>query len=140
MNNSIETIFVLENPAENIVKFATEYEIRYNDIIKQVFGVSNFNDLTMMIQFNKGFQECICERYGISKNKISINQIIHVASKKDLLYLKKQIMENKSMQSNQFSSADKDIPRPFSMVIKLKEGIFKWDEADCSYNQVKAEV
>lgn len=136
MQNTVETIFILENPGKNIVKFATDYQLRYNDIIKEVFGVACLNDVSMMIQFNKSFQQSICEKYGISENKVSINQIIRVASRDELHRLKKQLIEDRK-QNNQLYPENESIPCPFDSIIKLKEGIFEWDEADCSYYKVK---
>lgn len=135
MQNTIETVYIMENPEKNIIKFATDHQLRYNDIIKEVFGVACLNDLSMMIQFNKNFQDSICKRYGISENQISLNRIIHVASKNELHKLKVQLAGNDD-QSHVYSGT---VPRPFDTLIKLQEGIFKWDESDCSYRLVANE-
>ncbi|WP_251555495.1 hypothetical protein [Neobacillus muris] len=128
MKDSIETIYILENPEKNIVKFATDYQVRYEDIIKDVFGVACISDLHMMLQFNKGFQESICKRNGIMENKITLKCVIRIASKEDLLQLKKQLTEEPSSGSSASS-----VSRPFDAVIQLSDGIFQWDDAHSAY-------
>lgn len=124
MKNPIETIYILENPEKNIIKFATGYQLKYDDTIKDVFGVACLNDLEMMIQFNKPFQDSICAGKNISVKNISLNQIIRIATKSELLHLREQLLE-------QFG--DTPIQRPFDATIMLKEGIFRWDEVNSSY-------
>lgn len=124
MKNQIDTIYILENPEKNIIKFATGYQLKYEDTIKDVFGVACLNDLEMMIQFNKPFQESICNSKKISLNHISLNQVIRIASKNELIQLRNQLLEK---------LGNLPIPRPFDSTIKLQEGIFHWDEANSSY-------
>lgn len=133
MNNAIETIYILENPEKNMVKFATDYQLRYDDIIKEVFGVACLNDLCMMIQFNKSFQESICNKYGISDHSITLNRIIRIASKNDMLQLKKQLLEKMEQEMDFSPDTETSIPCPFDTVIKLADGIFKWDEMKSAY-------
>jgi hypothetical protein len=127
MENDIATIYILENPEKSIIKFATGYQLRFDNVIKDVFGVVTINDLQMMLQFNKGFQESICKKNGIAQNKISMDKIIRVATKKELLQLRKQSFDDLGKENNL------TIPRPFDSIIKLQEGIFKWDELNSSY-------
>ena len=51
----------------------------------------------MMIQYNKGFQSSICKSHGVMENEITLEMILRVASKIDLLHLKKQYMNNNKM-------------------------------------------
>jgi hypothetical protein len=134
MDNSIETVYFLENPEKNITKFATGTQLRYEDVIKEVFGVACINDLNMMIQYNKTFQTSICNSHGISEQKITLDKILRVASKMDMLRLKNQLMDQKS---NSLDDEDLAIQRPFDSLIKLQEGIFRWDDSNFSYNAVK---
>lgn len=127
LKSKIETIYILENPEKNIRKFATGYQLRYDDTIKEVFGVACLHDLTMMLQFNKSFQESICKKDGITENNITLNCIVRIASKDELHQLKKQL-EEKMNQDNLNS-----IPCPFNSIVKLQEGIFKWDDSNSSY-------
>jgi hypothetical protein len=139
MEKTIETVYFLENPEKNIIKFATGTQLRYEDVIKEVFGVACINDLHMMIQYNKSFQTSICNSHGISEKKITLDKVIRIASKMDMLMLKKQLMDQKS------NSIEDDVPlegnfsisRPFDSTIMLQEGIFRWDDANFSYNAVK---
>jgi hypothetical protein len=124
LKNEINTIYILENPEKNIIKFATGYQLKYDDTIKDVFGVACLNDLEMMIQFNKPFQDSICTSKNISVKNLSLNQVIRIASKKELLHLRDQLLEQ---------VGDLPIPRPFDSVIQLQEGIFRWDEQNSSY-------
>jgi hypothetical protein len=124
MKNQIDTIYILENPEKNIMKFATGYQLKYDDTIKDVFGVACLNDLQMMIQFNKPFQDSICTSKNITLNKISLNTVIRIASKAELLQLRTELMEQ---------AGDLPITRPFDTVIQLQEGIFRWDELNSSY-------
>nr|WP_263328560.1 hypothetical protein [Neobacillus sp. Marseille-Q6967] len=130
MNQNIETIYILENPEKNITQFATGYQLRYDDIIKDVFGVACMNDVHMMIQFNKSFQESICKRDHIHENNLSIDRVIRVATKNELLQLRDQLMGEQGNSAN--------IPCPFDAVIKLQDGIFKWDENNSSYISISA--
>jgi hypothetical protein len=128
MKNQIDTIYILENPEKNIIKFATGYQLKYDDIIKDVFGVACLNDLQMMIQFNKPFQDSVCNSKNISLNDISLKQVIRIASRNELLQLREQLKE-------QLGSSP--IPRPFDTTIQLQEGIFHWDETNSSYTSEK---
>nr|WP_052352802.1 hypothetical protein [Neobacillus dielmonensis] len=129
MKNSIETIYILVNPEKDIVKFATDYQVRYEDTIKDVFGVACISDLHMMLQFNKGFQESISKRNGNKENKISLDSVIRVASKEELLQLKKQLTNDQQTSDNNASS----ITCPFNTVIQLRDGIFQWDDNHSAY-------
>ncbi|WHX98386.1 hypothetical protein [Neobacillus sp. DY30] len=124
MKKEIDTIYILENPEKNIIKFATGYQLKYDDTIKDVFGVACINDLEMMIQFNKPFQDSICANKNISVKNLSLNQVIRIASKKELLQLRVELLEQ---------SGNLSIPCPFDSVIQLQEGIFRWDEQNSSY-------
>lgn len=131
MKNRIETIFVLENPEMNVIKFATDYQLRYDDIIKEVFGVACLQDLNMMIKMNKSFQESVCKTKGIDIKNITLDQIVHIASKSELLQFRDQLIQEMG-QSHEESVS---IPCPFDTVIKLREGIFEWDENGSAYIQ-----
>ncbi|MCM3691105.1 hypothetical protein [Neobacillus niacini] len=128
MKNQIDTIYILENPEKSIIKFATGYQLKYDDIIKDVFGVACLNDLQMMIQFNKPFQDSICTSKSINLNELSIKQVIRIASRNELLQLREQLMEQ---------LGDLPIPRPFDTTIQLQEGIFHWDETNSLYTSKK---
>jgi hypothetical protein len=138
LGNSIETVYFLENPEKDIIKFATGAQLRYEDVIKEVFGVACINDLHMMIQYNKSFQNCICNTHGISEQKITLDRILRVASKMDMLQFKKQLMDQKRNNMDEEPlEGDLSIQRPFDSIIKLQEGIFQWDDTNFSYNAVK---
>ncbi len=124
MKSQIDTIYILENPEKDIVKFATGYQLKYDDIIKDVFGVACLNDLEMMIQFNKPFQDSICLSKNLNVNKISLNTVVRIASKTELLHLRNQMIETEGKLP---------ISCPFDTTIILKEGIFRWDELNSSY-------
>lgn len=130
MEASIETVYFLENPEKNIIKFATGTQLRYEDVIKEVFGVASINDLHMMIQFNKGFQTSICKCHGINEKNITLDRIIRIASKNDLLRFKQEILD-------QMALGTEEMICPFETRIKLQEGIFQWNDTDFSYNAVK---
>ncbi|WP_066062376.1 hypothetical protein [Neobacillus soli] len=137
MENSIETVYFLENPEKDIIKFATGTQLRYEDVVKEVFGVASINDLHMMLQYNKSFQNSICHCHGISEKNITLDRIIRIASKMDLLRFKQQLMDQKRMHLDEEPlEEDLSITRPFDSIIKLQEGIFQWDDADYSYNAV----
>ncbi|CRK84964.1 hypothetical protein [Neobacillus massiliamazoniensis] len=133
MESKIETVYILENPEKNIRKFATGYQLRYDDTIKEVFGVACMHDLTMMLQFNKSFQESICRKDGISESNITLNCIIRIASKDELHHLRKQLVEKMHQDSQLSQENENPIPCPFNSIIKLQEGIFKWDDHNSSY-------
>jgi hypothetical protein len=135
MDGSIETVYFLENPERNMIKFATGKQLRYEDVIKEVFGVASINDLHMMIQFNKGFQTSICNCHGISEKSITLDRIIRIASKTDLLRFKQLILEQ--MTTGEEESNINPSKCPFDHRIKLQEGIFQWDDSNFSYNAVK---
>ncbi len=130
----IETIYFLENPETSKTAFATGSQLQYEDIIKDVFGVACLHDLSMMIQYNKGFQSCICESYGVSENEVKLDLVLRMATKTDLLKLRGQLLETKNQQP---ASINNQIPRPFDTMIRLQEGIFKWDDSASSYQMVK---
>ena len=138
MEDFIETVYFLENPEKNIIKFATGTQLRYEDVIKEVFGVACINDLHMMLQYNKSFQTSICNSHGISEKKLTLDKILRVASKLDMLRLKKQLMDQKNNSLDEIAQDDVlPIPCPFDATIKLQEGIFQWDDNNFSYNAVK---
>ncbi|MEH7180370.1 hypothetical protein [Neobacillus vireti] len=124
MKNHIDTIYILENPEKNIIKFATGYQLKYDDTIKDVFGVACLNDLEMMIQFNKPFQDSICSSKQINVKNISLNSVVRIASKTELLQLREELLKEVGKLP---------IPRPFDSVIRLQEGIFHWDESNSLY-------
>jgi len=137
MEDFIETVYFLENPEKNIIKFATGTQLRYEDVIKEVFGVACINDLHMMLQYNKSFQTSICNSHGISEKKLTLDKILRVASKLDMLRLKKQLMDQKCNGLDEtVQDGDTPIDRPFDATIKLQEGLFQWDDSNFSYNAV----
>ena len=141
MENTIETVYRLENPEKNIIKFATGTQLRYEDVIKEVFGVACINDLHMMIQYNKSFQTSICNSYGISEKKITLDKIIRIASKADMLTLKHHLIYEKSLNDLQVEDTHpaentNHVNRPFDTIIKLQEGIHQWDDSNYSYSAV----
>lgn len=125
LQNNIETIYILENPEKDIIQFATGYQLRYDEVIKEVFGVACLDDVQMMLKFNRNFQESICKRDHIQENKLSIDRIVRVATKNELLHLRKQLLEKQGDEGS--------IPCPFQSIIKLKDGIFEWDESNSAY-------
>jgi hypothetical protein len=127
----IETIYYLENPEEGIKKWVTESQLKYENIIKEVFGVALVHDLPIMIHYNKRFQECICNVNNVPVNQIRLDMIFRVASKNDLLEFKKEYFANKNRTAG-------IIPPPFDPIIQLNEGLFKWNESDSSYIQLQA--
>ncbi|MEH7086859.1 hypothetical protein V7139_29750 [Neobacillus drentensis] len=138
MEDFIETVYFLENPEKNIIKFATGTQLRYEDVIKEVFGVACINDLHMMLQYNKSFQTSICNSHGISEKKLTLDKILRVASKLDMLRLKKQLMDQKYNSIDEtVQDGDTPIDCPFDATIKLQEGLFQWDDSNFSYNAVK---
>jgi len=137
MENSIETVYFLENPEKNIIKFATGTQLRYEDVIKEVFGVACINDLHMMIQYNKSFQTSICKSYGISEKKITLDKIIRIASKTDMVRLKKHLIDQQKNNMEDLQPEEEfALQRPFDSIIKLQEGLYQWDDANFSYNAV----
>jgi hypothetical protein len=77
-----------------------------------------------MIQFNKPFQDSICNSKSINVNELSLKQVIRIASRNELLQLRDRLMEQ---------LGDLPIPRPFDTTIQLQEGIFHWDETNSLY-------
>lgn len=135
LTNEIETVYYLENPETKLIKFATGYQLKYDDIIKDVFGVASLKDLPMMIKYNKNFQDSICATHGIKENEITIEMVVHVASKTELNLLRVQMLkENKDNEMNELPN----IQCPFDSTIRLKEGIFSWDQQSSTYNKVNA--
>lgn len=134
LSYEIETIYYLANPETDQIAFATGSQLRYEDIIKDVFGVASIHDLPMMIQYNKNFQTSICKYFGVMENEITLEMIVRVATKIDLLQLKKQYEEELQPLS---AEGNRTIQCPFDTTIRLQEGIFQWDEEDSSYNLVK---
>lgn len=127
MSSSVETIYILENPEKDLIKFATATQLRYDDVIKEVFGVACVKDLPMMIQFNKSFQESLCKKNGIGEKNITLNHIFRVATKEELQLLRNELQSQRT----------EPIPCPFDSVIQLQDGIFQWDESNSSYVHVK---
>ena len=93
MELKIDTIYYLENPEEGISKFATGSQLRYGDVVKEVFGVADINDLLMMIQYNKSFQECICKAHEITEDQINLDLIFRVATNQDLQQLNNNALD-----------------------------------------------
>jgi hypothetical protein len=137
LKSTIETVYFLENPEKKVTKFATGTQLLYEDTIKDVFGVASINDLNMMIRYNKGFQDSICLTHGITESNITLDRILRVASKLDLLLLRKQIVAERA-EEVAIESDDNalSIPCPFDSTIKLREGVFKWDDSNSSYHLV----
>ena len=136
LKSTIETVYYLENPEKKVTMFATGSQLLYDDIIKDVFGVASINDLNMMIRYNKGFQDSICHTHGITESKITLDKILRVASKLDLLQLRKQMVDERTEEMTIASDNALSIPCPFDSTIKLREGVFKWDNSDSSYQLV----
>ncbi|WP_338469397.1 hypothetical protein R4Z10_11225 [Niallia sp. XMNu-256] len=136
MKYEIETIYFLENPETSKTAFATGSQLQYEDTIKDVFGVACLHDLSMMIQYNKGFQTSICESYGVTENEVKLDLVLRVATKTDLLKLRSQLLETNNDQSASLNVKD-SVPRPFDTMIRLQEGIFKWDDHASSYQMIK---
>jgi hypothetical protein len=126
----IETIYYLENPEDGVKKWVTASQLKYENIIKDVFGVALVSDLPIMIQYNKKFQESICDANHVTTNQISLDMIFRIASKTDLLEYRKAYLADKNSEAEVISP-------PFDPVIKLNEGIFKWNQNNSSYIQVK---
>jgi hypothetical protein len=78
-------MYFLKNPERNITTIATETQLRYEGIIKEVFGVACERDLQMMLKFNKKFRDSICHEFGVSENEINLNMIFRIATKNDLI-------------------------------------------------------
>lgn len=129
MAAQIETIYCLENPEEGVKKCVTATQLKYNDIIKEVFGVALVSDLPIMIQYNKKFQESICHANQITSSQICLEMIFRIASKSDLQEYKNEYL---ALQSSEAEI----VPPPFDPVIKLNEGVFQWNENNSSYMQV----
>jgi hypothetical protein len=126
----IETIYYLENPEDGIKKWVTESQLKYENIIKDVFGVALVSDLPIMIQYNKKFQDSICDANHVTTKQISLDMIFRIASKNDILEFKKEYLTDQDSQAE-------IIHPPFDPVIKLNEGIFKWNQNNSSYIQVE---
>jgi hypothetical protein len=137
LKSNVETIYILENPEKNIIEFATGNQLRYEDIIKDVFGVACINDVQMMLQFNRNFQESICKRDQIKENIITIDRVIRVATKEELHQLREKLIEQISENIEHPQNNEISIPCPFDQIIKLQEGFFKWDESKSSYIPAK---
>jgi hypothetical protein len=93
---NVETIYYLENPVEGIIKFATGSQLKYEDIVKEVFGVADINDLLMMLEYNKSFRESLCKAHEIVEEKITLDMIFRVASNDDLTQLKNNLLNEKN--------------------------------------------
>ena len=125
----IETIYYLENPETDHSAFATGSQLKYEDIIKDVCGVACIHDLSMMIQYNKGFQTSICKNLGISEDEIKLDLLLRIASKIDLLQLREKLTSEVSNPSK--------LSCPFDSLIRLQEGIFEWDNEQSTYRKVQ---
>ena len=132
----VETIYYLENPETDQVTFATGSQLRYEDIVKNVFGVASIHDLPMMIQYNKSFQSSICKSHGVMENEVKLEMVLRVASKMDLLQLKKQYLDNQQNDQSALIEENSLCPCPFDSMIRLQEGIFKWNDENSSYHMV----
>lgn len=97
MGNEIETIYYLENPEKDLKTLATGSQLKYDDIIKDVFGVASIKDLPMMIQYNKSFQDSICSSKGVSENEITLEMVLRIASEMELLQLRKNMLTKLTM-------------------------------------------
>lgn len=137
MKYEIETIYFLENPETKKTAFATGSQLQYEDVIKDVFGVVCLHDLSMMIQYNKGFQSCICESYGVSEDDVKLDLVLRVATKTDLLQLRNQLLESSNNDESASLNDNVSIPRPFDTMIRLQEGIYKWDDNTSAYQIIK---
>ncbi|MBS4175046.1 hypothetical protein [Bacillus sp. FJAT-49736] len=84
MATAIETLYYLNNPERDITTIITETQLRYEDIIKEVFGVACESDLIMMIKFNKKFRDSICNKYGVTESEISLDMIFRIATEEDI--------------------------------------------------------
>lgn len=126
-----ETIYYIENPEAGIKKFVTESQLKFENIIKDIFGVAFVNDLQMMIQYNKKFQECICKANQISEDEISLDLIFRVATKEDIKQFKKEYLARETANHKE------SIAPPFNNIIHLHEGIFKWNDKKYSYIKIK---
>ncbi len=84
LETAIETMYFLNNPERNITTIATETQLRYEDVIKDVFGVACESDLMMMIKFNKKFKDCICQEYGVTESEIRLDMIFRIATEEDI--------------------------------------------------------
>ncbi|MDQ0225683.1 hypothetical protein [Metabacillus niabensis] len=83
MNLDADTIYCLENPEAGIKRIATGKELKYEDVVKEVFGVADINDLMMMIEYNKQFQLSVCNAHGIQEDEIKLEMIFRVATAQD---------------------------------------------------------
>jgi hypothetical protein len=133
----VETIYYLENPETDQVTFATGSQLRYEDIVKNIFGVASIHDLPMMIQYNKSFQTSICKSHGVMENEVTLEMVLRVASEMDLQKLKKQYIEDQNIDQSEPLEETNLIPCPFDSMIRLQEGIFQWNDKNSSYNIVK---
>jgi hypothetical protein len=129
VTQQIQTIYCLENPEDGVKKCVTEAQLKYENIIKDVFGVALVSDLPIMIQYNKKFQESICHANQVSSSQINLNMIFRIASKSDLLEYRKKFVAN-----NEYNA--EIISPPFDPVIKLSDGIFEWNKRDSSYIRI----
>ncbi len=136
MEYEVETIYYLENPEKEIITFATGTQLKYEDTIKDVFGVACLKDLPMMIKYNKSFQDSIRSSHGISEKEITLEMVFRVASKTELLQLRQKLQAKATESDNGESSNEEEISAPFDSIIRLQEGIFKWDNQKCAYNLV----
>ncbi|QQZ08693.1 hypothetical protein [Heyndrickxia vini] len=80
-----ETMYYLNNPERHIIMLASETQLKYEGIIKEIFGVACESDLQMMIKFNKGFKESICHEFGVDENKITLSMVFRQATNEDLV-------------------------------------------------------
>ncbi|MBM4762009.1 hypothetical protein [Bacillus sp. B15-48] len=130
MGIHIEKIYYLQNPESGIEKIASETEVKYENVIKDVFGVAFIEDLSKMIRYNKKFQEYICKANNIKEQEITMEMVIRLATKKDLLPIRMNYINMINQQQSRKS------PPPFSTTIQLHEGVFNWNEKECSYDLV----
>lgn len=100
MELNVETIYYLENPEEGIIKLATGSQLKYGDVVKEVFGVADINDLLMMIEYNKSFQDSLCKARGIKEDEITLDMIFRVASNHDLTSLKDHIHNEENVDDS----------------------------------------
>jgi hypothetical protein len=140
IKQAIETIYYLENPQHHVVKYASITQLKYESIVKDVFGVVCVNDIKKMLRYNKGFRQSVCEARGIEEDEITLDMIFRVASKDDLILLKNSLI-NKNLHDESIPDDQVTIIScPFNLIIQLQDGIYQWDEEKCSYEKLKTTI
>jgi len=62
--------------------------------------------------------------------------VLRIASKMDLLQLKKQCLDDQKNDQSASLEEDRLMSCPFDSTIRLQEGIFQWNDDNSSYNMV----